>query len=248
MTTGWLIFSLVGSYLVICILTVWGTVRMPVVPMRRIARDEAPEPVEEAIADAEATRAAGLALVAIHQSASPETSPHGQPALSGHVLHFAGSRPAVHALHYITPKGQWRAHVTEFADGSEVVTGTVIAGDMFDYDSRIHLLRVPGTYDLARQHALHLAHVEHVKGPGAPTVMREGDALLGMVPERERGLMERQRAMGALAGGPDVYRPTLWSAVMWTLRLLPPLAQIRKLRHVRLRRTLEAGIDRPRAG
>lgn len=244
----WLIFGVLGPFYLFAPIVVWATQRLPVIPMRRVPRGEVPEPLAPVIAEWEAELGStGLELVAIHQSTPGSGSPHWTPAHAGHVLHFADRGRGLHALHYLTPAGRWRVFVTELANGEEVATGSMVSGDIFARDPRVYGLRVPAKYDLRRLYALHRAHLEHVVRPGATGVMREGAALLEMVPERERGFMERRHAQGELAGKGDVYRPTFRSAFLWTWRMLPPLAQIRKRRHARLRRTLEAAMgDDPR--
>lgn len=239
----WLILGVLGPFYLFAPIVVWATQRLPVIPMRRVPRGEVPEPLAPVIAEWEAELGStGLALVAIHQSTLGSGSPHWTPAHAGHVLHFADPRRGLHGLQYLTSAGRWRVFVTELANGEEVATGSMPSGDIFARDPRVHGVRAPATYDLRRLYALHLAHLEHVVRPGAFGVMREGPALLEMVPERERDFMERQHAHGELVGKGDVYRPTLRSAFLWTWRMLPPLAQIRGMRHARLRRTLEAAM------
>lgn len=237
-----LILVVVGTFYVWSPLIFWATHRIPIVPTRRLARDEVPEPVAQAIPAWETAPAgAGFSLVAVHELVLDNVAAY-RGAPRAHVAHLVNRSAAVHGVDYFTPKGRWQVFDTRFENGSEVITSNFAMPETFA-DPRVHTLRMPREQDLARLYALHLAHVRHVMGAGAAGFLPDHRGLLDYVPDRERRLLERQRALGVMTTSKgDVYRPTLWGSFQTVWAYLPPLRWIRNARHARLIRALQAQV------
>jgi hypothetical protein len=244
-----LILVVVGMFYVWSPLILWATNRIPIIPTRRLARDEVPEPVAQAIPAWETALAgAGFSLVAVHEMVVKNVDVY-RNAPNAHVVHMVNRSAAVHGVDYLTPKGRWQVFDTRFKNGTEVITSNFPTPEIFA-DPRVHTLRMRREQDLGRLFALHQAHVRHVMGPGAIGFLPDPRGLLDYVPDRERRLLERQRALGLLTTSKgDVYRPTLRGAFLQVWAYLPPMRWIRNARHARLIRTLRSEVpDRPRTG
>lgn len=244
-----LILVVVGMFYVLSPLILWATNRIPIISTRRLARDEIPEPVAQEISMWETALAgAGFSLVAVHEMAVGNIDAY-RGAPNAHVVHLVNRSAAVHAGDYLTPRGRWQVFATHFKNGTEVITSNFAMPEVFA-DPRVHTLRMRRERDLARLFALHQAHVRHVTGAGAAGVLPDARGLLDYVPDRERRLLERQRALGMMTTSKgDVYRPTLRGAFLQVWTYLPPTRWIRNARHARLMRTLNAQVpDQGSAG
>ncbi|HEX5869064.1 MAG TPA: hypothetical protein VFY65_01540 [Longimicrobium sp.] len=237
-----LILVVVATFYVWSPLIFLATHRIPIIPTRRLARGEVPEPVAQAIPAWEAALAgAGFSLFAVHEMALDRAPGYGGAGRTAQVVHLVNRAAAVHGVDYLTPKGRWQVFDTRFANGQEVITSNFAMPETFA-DPRVHTLRMPRERDLARLYALHLAHVRHVMGPDATGVLPDNRGLLDYVAERERRLLERQRALGVMTSKKDVYRPTLIGAFKTVWAYLPPMRWIRGAQHARLMRTLNAQV------
>lgn len=237
-----LILVVVGTFYVWSPLIFWATNRIPIIPTRRLARDEVPEAVAQAIPVWETVLAgAGFSLVAVHELVLENVEAY-RGAPRAHVVHLVNRSAAVHGVDYLTPKGRWQVFDTRFRNGTEVITSNFAMPETF-LDPRVHTLRMPREQNLAGLFALHQAHVRHVMGPGAAGFLPDHRGLLDYVPDRERRLLERQRALGLMTTKKgDVYRPTLRGAFQTVWAYLPPIRWIRNARHARLIRTLQAEV------
>ncbi|HEX6369614.1 MAG TPA: hypothetical protein VF006_11910 [Longimicrobium sp.] len=238
-----LILVVVGIFYLWSPIVFWATHRIPIIPMRRLARDHAPEPVVRAIPEWEAALAgAGFSLFALHELAVERISAYRSAGRTAHVLHLVNRSTGVHGVDYLTPNQRWQVFDTRFADGHEVITSNFGMPETFP-DPRVHTLRMPGERDLARLYALHLAHVRHVTGAEASGFLPDERGLLDYVADRERRLLERQRELGVMTSRNDVYRPTLRGAFQTVWAYLPPMRWIRGARHARLVRALKARVE-----
>jgi hypothetical protein len=218
----------------------WATHRIPLVPTRRLAPGEVPEPLAQAAAEWEAALGeAGFALFGAHELVG--NGADGRAGSAARVLHLVTPSYAVHGLDYHTPRQRWQAFDTHFRDGREVITSNFAMPEIF-VDPQVHTLRLPRERDMARLYALHQAHVQHVMGSGEDGVLPDRRGMLDYVPERERRMLERQRALGGMTSKGDVYRPTFRGAFRTVWAFLPPLGWIRGRRHARLARTLQAQV------
>jgi hypothetical protein len=238
-----LILVVVGMFYVLSPLILWATNRIPIIPTRRLARDEIPETVAQAIPTWETALAgAGFSLVAVHEMVVGNMDAY-RGAPNAHVVHLVNRSAAVHGVDYLTPKGRWQVFDTRFKNGTEVITSNFPMPEMF-VDPRVHTLRMRREQDLARLFALHQAHVRHVTETGAAGFLPDSRGLLDYVPDRERRLLERQRALGMMTTSKgDLYRPTLRGAFLQVWAYLPPMRWIRNARHARLVKALRAQVD-----
>ncbi|HYR08535.1 MAG TPA: hypothetical protein VEQ60_12225 [Longimicrobium sp.] len=239
----WLILGLTVPFYVLAPIVFWLSHRMPLIPTRRLEPGAVPEPVGQALEEWHTALAPrGLVPVAAHELEVGHIEVYRGAGNRAYVLHLVNRAAGLHGLDYITPRHRWQVFITALSDSGEVLTSNFPLTDTFPPYPRMHTLRVSRERDLGRLYALHLAHVDHVAGRGATGVLPEAGALLDFVPEREREVLERQRALGTMTVSRDVYRPTFRSAFVMVWRMLPPLNWIRSVRAWRLRRTLQAAM------
>ena len=142
--------------------------RQPLPRTRRIAPDEAPAPVAQALARWSALRERTMTLAGIDELTAPEVAGHPLPIPAAHVLHLVDRQAAVHGLDYVTPRLCWQVFLTRFDGDEEVVTSNGSKPSSFAPHPRVHAVRIAGVRDLARLRALHDAHVRHVMGARVP--------------------------------------------------------------------------------
>lgn len=125
--------------------------------------------------------------------------------------------------------------LTQFSDGTAIVTSNTSSAGVFPRDPKVSSVRCPGIRDFGLLYRFHRARVERARGGRAATLDHMKDARTRMENDWTQTF---ERLVGAgyysIDQARELYVPTLKGAFLMTYRLLPPFKQIQKLRRDRL--------------